>query len=441
MGAIFSAIFIKWWVGLLLLGLLALLLGACFGYRALSRRKRERQFSNDLQQHSTVVGTGIRSAKDKASLDELRGKFNKGMQVYKSKGKDIYSVPWYLFIGTAGSGKSMAIAHSDINFPPGLNEPMQGSGGTINMDWWFTNYGVILDTAGAMVFPEAGTDERPEWEEFLKLVRKSRPNCPINGLFLAMPVDSLIGDSAEEISAKAGRIAQQLDRIQRILDVRFPVYVLVTKSDRLVGFKEYFENLNDPQLQHQILGWSNPETLDAPFNPDAVDDYLGGLILRIKARRPAVIREPVGMDPSQGGRLDAVDATFAFPETLVRVVPRLKRYLQVIFSAGEFSGKPVFLRGIYFTSAMQKGQDLDEEVAKILGIEVNALPEGAFYREKSYFLRDLFIEKAFKEKKLVTAATNTRKMLRNRRLFLIGFGGGGAGFRGPVFCIGLEGFE
>src|SRR5689334_23622867 len=43
--------------------------------------------------------------------------------------------------------------------------------------------------------------------------------------------------------------------------VRFPVFVLVTKCDLVNGFREFFDTLSDPQLQHQMLGWSNPAPL------------------------------------------------------------------------------------------------------------------------------------------------------------------------------------
>ena len=205
----------------------------------------------------------------------MRGKFQTGLQEFKSRGKDIYKLPWYVIIGESGSGKTEAIRHSEIDFPPGLNKEHQGTGGTVNMDWWFTNRGVILDTAGSMVFPEAGAGETPEWQEFLRLLKKARPQCPVNGLFLVLSIESLIKDSADRISQKASRLAQHLDLIQRTLDVRFPVYLLVTKSDLLIGFREFFDSIEDPLLQHQMFGWSNPDPLDAPFRPDLIDVSAG----------------------------------------------------------------------------------------------------------------------------------------------------------------------
>ena len=254
----------------------------------------------------------------------------------------------------------------------------------------------------------------------LKLLRKHRPTCPINGLFLCLDVDKMIKDTAAEISKKASDVHKQLDCIQRALDVRFPVYLLVTKSDFLTGFKEYFDGIDDPQLQNQVLGWSNQDQLDEPVDPDAIERHLLELVEVIKRRRLAVVRNPVNLDLRENRRLDCTDAMFAFPASLERLIPRLKRYLQIVFSAGQFSSKPVFLRGIYFTSSMQQNGDLDEALAEFMGLKVTELPPAnAQTIEKSYFLRDLFIEKAFKER-LVTNASNTRRLRRNRLLILCG---------------------
>ena len=51
---------------------------------------------------------------------QLRQKFHQGLQEFKSRGKDIYKLPWYVIIGESGSGKTEAIRHSGIDFPPGF---------------------------------------------------------------------------------------------------------------------------------------------------------------------------------------------------------------------------------------------------------------------------------------------------------------------------------
>jgi ImcF (intracellular multiplication and macrophage-killing)-related protein len=428
-------------VAVLLLGLL--LFGAYyFWFRRRARRNRE-QFTSAIESQAASAPRSISDPKKRADLDKVREKFQTGLQEFKSRGKDIYKLPWYVIIGESGSGKTEAIRHSEIDFPPGLNKEHQGSGGTVNMDWWFTNRGVILDTAGSMLFPEAGAADNSQWQEFLRLLKKARPDCPINGLFLVLSIESLIKDSADRISQKASRLAQQLDLIQRALDVRFPVYLLITKSDLLTGFREFFDSIEDPLLQHQIFGWSNPDPLDAPFRPDLVDQHLGSMAARVRRRRLALLRESsaagrigdtqhffassyqLGKGVAQQRRLDEVDSMFAFPESIMRLAPRLRRYLETIFVAGEWSAKPVFLRGIYFTSSMREGRALDEAMALAANISLDQLPQDrAWERNRAFFLRDLFHEKVFRESGLVTRATNTLKLLRKRQLAIFGSAGG-----------------
>jgi type VI protein secretion system component VasK len=158
-----------------------------------------------------------------------------------------------VLLGEPGSGKTEAIRHCGIGFPPGLQDRYQGVGGTINMNWWFTDHGVILDTAGRLMFEEASTGGTREWKEFLALLRRFRPRCPINGALLVIPSDSLICDDAEKIERKAAQIAQQFDAIQRTLDVRFPVYVVITKSDLINGFREFWAGQTPAR-------WTSPTT-------------------------------------------------------------------------------------------------------------------------------------------------------------------------------------
>jgi hypothetical protein len=431
-------------IGVLILLLALLLFGAYFFWHRRRARRNREQFTSAIEAQAAAAPRAISDPKKRADLDKVREKFQSGLIEFKSRGKDIYKLPWYVIIGESGSGKTEAIRHSEIDFPPGLNKEHQGSGGTVNMDWWFTNRGVILDTAGSMLFPEAGAaDNNQQWQEFLRLLKKARPDCPINGLFLVLSIESLIKDSADKISQKASRLAQQLDLIQRALDVRFPVYLLVTKCDLLTGFREFFDSIEDPLLQHQIFGWSNPDPLDAPFRPDLIEQHLGSMATRVRRRRLALLRETsaagrigdtqhffassyqLGKGMAQQRRLDEIDSMFALPESIMRLAPRLRRYLETVFVAGEWSAKPVFLRGIYFTSSMREGRALDEAMALAANISLDQLPQDRNWdRNRAYFLRDLFHEKVFRESGLVTRATNTLKMLRQRQLAIFGSAGG-----------------
>lgn len=359
----------------------------------------------------------------RARLDDLRKKYEEGVDKFRQAGKDLYSLPWYLLVGPAGSGKTEAMRHCKVGFPPGLQDCFQGAGGTVNMHWWFTNQAVVLDTAGRMFMEEAALQGGSEWREFLKMLKQSRPNAPVNGMLLVIGVDSLIKETSEQIEARAGHIAKQLDTIQRTLDVRFPVYVVITKCDLITGFKEFFDQVDDPQLQNQILGWSNPAPLDEQFRAEAVDDHIRTIRARLLKRRATLLMDPVHTEDPQARRTEQVDELFALPDNMAKIAPRLRRYLEIIFQAGEWSPKPLFLRGIYFTSSMRQGKALDEDLAAALGVNVDAIPGGKVYdEERSFFLRDVFTAKIFREKGLVSRATNVQKEQTGRKRLLLGAG-------------------
>ena len=199
------------------------------------------------------------------------------------------------------------------------------------------------------------------------------------------------------------------------------MFVVVTKCDKINGFREFFDSLNDPQLQQQMMGWSNPDPLDTPFKPELVDQHLEKVAQRLRRRRFGLLLDPVPKE-ANSRRSDEVDSLYALPHSLGLLGPRLRRYLETIFVAGEWSAKPLFLRGIYFSSSMREGSALDAELAQALGVPVDELPEGKLWeRDRSYFLRDLFIDKVFREKGLVTRASNTSRMVRMQQAVLFGF--------------------
>ncbi|QOI99986.1 MAG: hypothetical protein HRU70_05595 [Phycisphaeraceae bacterium] len=399
----------------------ALVLGLYRAGLMLADRAKRSPFTRLIRSAAGAQPAGVADPAKRARLDDLRRNFEEGIEKFRAAGKDLYALPWYLLVGPAGSGKTEAMRHCKVGFPPGLQDFYQGTGGTVNMHWWFTNHAVVLDTAGRIFMERAALEGGSEWREFLKLLRKSRPNAPVNGMLLVIGVDSLIKDTEAQIEEKAGHIARQLDTIQRSLDARFPVYVIITKCDLIPGFREFFDKVEDPQLQHQMLGWSNPAPLDEPFRAEEIDTHLEAVRGRLRRRRATLLLDPVHTVDPQARRTDQVDELFALPDNIARLTPRLKRYLETIFQAGEWSPKPLFLRGIYFTSSMREGQALDGDLAQALGVPVDRIPGGkAWDRERSYFLRDLFMSKVFREKGLVTRATNVKRQISGRRRLVLG---------------------
>jgi SAM-dependent methyltransferase len=418
------------------MGVGILLLLYAFALRQIQNRRAAR-FTESVQSQGAQSPSGLNKAEQIAKLDDLRRKFDEGVEVFRRAGKDFYSMPWYLLIGESGSGKSEAMRRSGVKFPAGVQDCLQGVGGTINMHWWFTNHAVVLDLAGRVVFGEVASGVSSEWETFLRLLKKHRPSCPVNGMLLVLPAKSLIRDTPDEMTRKAQQISEQINRVQRVLDVRFPVFVMVTMCDLVTGFREFFEPLRGVDEQQQMLGWSNAQPIDTAFRTEMTEQYLSTVVARLMQRRQVMLRDPTPQRDLSDSRLDEVDALFKLPDGFAHLSGTLKLYLQTIFVPTEWAAKPPFLRGIYFTSSMQEGAALDVELAKALGLPPEKLPEdGIWKRERALFLRDLFLDKVFQEKGLVSHASNVQRQYRRRKIALLGCGAAAAGALLALTCLG-----
>ena len=395
-------------------------LGAYFFER--SKKDKAEGFSKGVEQNAASA-EGVKDPNKIAQIDHMRKEFQRGIDIYKRYGKDLYSLPWYVVVGESGSGKTEALRRSEIGFPEKLQDKWQGSGGTLSMHWWFTSKAVILDTAGRLFVQDGldGEGGQSQWVSFLQMLRKNRPDCPINGLILVIPATRLLSyqdpereaASLGKLDENAGQISRQMETLQTELGIRFPVYIMVSKTDQITGFREFFSGIDRADERYQMLGWSNPASLGETFSPQSVADYIQSVSDRLKRRLMSDLRNPEP-ETAHGLRIGEVNALYSFPSSFASMAPKLSRYLKQVFAADEWSAKPPFLRGIYFTSALQQGRVLDEAVAKALGIPLESMDGSgteevmSLTKNRTYFVRDLFLEKIFKEKGLVTKSDKVR---------------------------------
>src|SRR6202012_1810952 len=98
----------------------------------------------------------------------------------------LYSRPWYVIIGPPGAGKTTALLNSGLRFP--FSETaLKGVGGTRNLDFWFADEAVLVDTAGRYTTQDSdAAADAGAWRGFLASLRKQRPLQPINGVLVAL---------------------------------------------------------------------------------------------------------------------------------------------------------------------------------------------------------------------------------------------------------------
>lgn len=375
-----------------------------FGYKKW-RQKRQNAFDENLAAREGV--------------DDRRREWSTWTDELNRQGIDRYQLPFYLLVGEPQGGKSILLHNSELHFPFGQSR-LSGLGGTRGCDWWFTEEAVILDVAGRLFTHEGGASDAAEWEAFLDLLVGYRPLSPANGILLVLPCDSLLGDSPETTTDKARRIQDTLLTLANKLQAQIPVYVVMTKADKIFGFAECVHRL-DAKRRLEMFGWSRPAGLvDSPFSQSEVQDGFEEIVQRAR-----VLRSNMVATAQIPEALGEVDRLYAFPDELESMWPAIDRYLTQIFTESSLVDR-LYFRGLYLTSGLQSGAPIAKACAELVGENSESDQrdlEAIFSQQRAYFIRDLVKSRVFGERGLVRPTDRRLKAARTRQWVAYGAAG------------------
>jgi type VI secretion system protein ImpL len=345
---------------------------ACWIVSALLKWMRATRASDKLVS-AVLKQTHPEKERPSAEATRLRERFEEAVAALKQQqrrsGNSLYDLPWYVFIGAPGSGKTTALINSGLRFP--LEQrvgkgAVRGVGGTRNCDWWFTDEAVFLDTAGRYTTQDSDANSDSDgWKEFLTLLATYRKRRPLNGIVLTISVQDLMtqGDADREAHVEAAR--RRLNELTQELHVQLPVYLMVTKCDVVPGFMEYFDDLSQ-EGRAQVWGVTFPydQTLSGDA-PNAFAPEFDALMARLNTRLFARLEE------ERGARRRA--AVFAFPQQMAALRDLLGQFVSDVFSSTRVD-REILLRGVYFTSGTQDGTQIDRLLGAI-GRRFGVAPE------------------------------------------------------------------
>jgi type VI secretion system protein ImpL len=316
----------------------------------------------------TVHNVELRPRKGLVESEQrhLRGLFKDAL--YTLKNSSIYgehsprwrnALPWYLLIGKEGSGKSRMLAASGLQLLPDRGGSMATTdvGGTGYGEWHFTEDGVLLDTAGRYLTQPDGSVDGAGWSTLLGLLKARRRTRPLNGVVVALSMDTLLHGSERDLEKEARAVQSRLQEIRHTLHVDLPIYLVVTQADRLPGFAEFFEHPlgegSDAVLGEYIVpGKAGIENGQVRQAFEALLQRLSGeLVQRLHQERNSDLR---------GRMLD-------FPHQAARIGERLSLYIEVAFCGPRYQRTNGF-RGFYFTSAGGSPQALEPRPRFIQGL-------------------------------------------------------------------------
>jgi type VI secretion system protein ImpL len=362
----------------------------------------------------------IASAEEAAALQQKLAAALALVRKVRGARNYLYEEPWYVIIGPPGAGKTTALLNSGLRFPLAAEMgqgPLAGVGGTRLCDWWFTDEAVLIDTAGRYTTQDSDAAvDRAGWQSFLDLLKRTRPRQPLNGILVAIPVTAL-GGAGEEWRMHARAVRQRIKEIAERLEIRLPIYVLLTKADLISGFTEFFDDL-DRERRAQVWGVTFPlVNNEAGPVPGFVVEFRA-LIERLDTRLFG--RLQAERSPDRRGLIAGFGAQCASLETPIGT------FLQDAFGGSRLDPAPM-LRGFYFTSGMQEGTPIDRLtglLARTFGIDQRRAPALRPEQERSYFLTRLVKEVIFGEAMLGSekpGSARRRMLMRGGAFALAGF--------------------
>jgi type VI secretion system protein ImpL len=368
----------------------------------LRERKKEKELEEGVAKEAEADPSAAASAEEVALLTERLKEALHELKRAKLGGRSrrhLYQLPWYMFIGPPGAGKTTALVNSGLQFPLADEhgpKAVQGVGGTRNCDWWFTDEAVLIDTAGRYTTQDSDAAvDSAAWLGFLKLLKKHRSRQPLNGVLVAISLSDLALLPEAERQAHARAIRKRVRELADELGLRIPVYVLFTKADLIAGFVEFFDNLGREERE-QVWGVTFP--LDTGKSEGgAIADFnreFDQLMERLNDR----MLERVHQEPDlQRRRL-----IYGFPQQIASLRDIANDFLTEAFRPSRLEARPL-LRGIYLTSGTQDGTPIDRLLGAMVGqFGLARQAVSAFSGTgRSYFLSRLIREVVFGEAGLV----------------------------------------
>jgi type VI secretion system protein ImpL len=336
----------------------------------------------------------------------------------------LYDLPWYMFVGAPGAGKTTALVHSGLRFPLADRlgaRAIGGVGGTRHCDWWFTDDAVLLDTAGRFTTQDSHEEaDRGAWLGFLAMLRKFRPRRPLNGVMVVVSATDLLQQTDAARAAHAASVRERLSELNKQLGMQFPVYVIVTKSDMLSGFSEFFDDLGRDERE-QVWGVTFPhsgseDAKDAWETQTPLQRFPDEFRLLQQQLQDRVLQR---MQQETDVRRRAL--IYSFPQQFAGIEGGLRSFLHDVFSESRFD-RAAMLRGVYFTSGTQCGRPLDRmmsSMAAALGLQREVLLADSS-SGRAYFVKRLLRDVIFAESGM--AGSNLRVERRRARFQRVAIG-------------------
>jgi type VI secretion system protein ImpL len=349
------------WTAIGLIAVLAFIIGArLFGWWRLWRAKAAARPSPAMKPVPSIHP-------DDEAMNALIAEANVGLAKAPSLagrrgGASLAAMPLYLLIGPEGSGKTSTFLNSGME--PQL---LAGQGTAPVAPTRLCNLWLAKDAIFAEIGGRAFAGDLSRWGQLLGVLRgrtavpfwrrlwgEPEPEMELRGAIAFCDSKELTGASSDpqRLERYSRDWQERLRSIAELFGAGFPVYLVITKCDKIPFFSDFFRRLPESEV-NQVLGCTLPAHDPQAARPNEV--FVEAEAKRLTASfRPlyhALARRRLthlAHEPNPAQR----PGVYEFPRELKRIRSPLVQFLTDVFRPYSLGASPV-LRGYYFTGVCE----------------------------------------------------------------------------------------
>lgn len=316
------------------------------------------------------------SIKKKQTKFEIKESINQLLVLLKEKigkSKYRYKLPWYLMLGPDSAGCSSLLKEVSMR-KTSVNYLKESSSHKKACNWWVFERGVVLDISGEVY---SDNNDSKLWKYLIKKIKSVRRLRPLDGIIVPVPAELFLlkngnkSNSVDEIKKTADMLSEKIDYLQKKFKMQLPLYLIVTKSDQIDGFKNFVQYIPD-RFNNDLFGWSNP------YRPEIYTyskSWITEAFTKINAQLSFL---QFGLMNNNSGKKDS-EKIFLFGRNIESLKYPIQIFINRLFKNEQYSNiAPLLFRGIYFCG--YQNDEIDETDAN-----------------QRVFVKDIFDKKIFCE--------------------------------------------
>lgn len=315
-----------------------------------------------------------------------------------------YFLPWYLILGIEDSGKTTLLQEGG-NFTKLYND--EEGEQQVNFSIFTNKQAVVINPNHNLIEQLDNIEEKPKlykklWGNLLHQIAEQRARQPLNGIILTIDIHRLLVSDKAQKEMYVKLLSQRLQDIFEITQGALPIYLIMTKLDILHGFDSIYHTLNKEQ-KDAALGISFSQ--HGENWKIELEHFWNLWISQMNVLLPSLLYQTTSEKRSQ---------LFSYVRQLATAMDICIPFLESLMTNKSRSFH--FLKGVYLTSATQKGKIDDifvQSASEQYHLGRQTYPIWGVKNTQPYFCNELFEQVIFSYPNLAQESQGWIKQYRS----------------------------